>query len=486
MPPKLSKKERKLEKQRKIQEKKCLLLRQYLEREVKYGNVTRKKHEISWRKLVEKIGLEKMRDDLEYTWQLFEWALDIKDCSISALMDELDKSNEQYLMTLQNHNMVIGELLHNMHENLELLNRDFLRSLQNMKDYYNEKNKEYQEKCEEDQRIMKTLLYRMQVDNDKACRDQMTHYFCAMESFISAENQRESNEVVYSKKMAKLWNKSNAALNEHISRSDNYRAKTQKDRSALELSLITIKKNLKKIVYFVDVIKKLQAKLLFLYKTDGENLRNLNKNHEEFTTYLFILKNKLFRDNTLDTNRGKLLVHGCQNTLDHFRKICRKGEMIIRLMSVNRRYETSSEKVLPYPSQDSYRSSRLEIHKGNSLDEKLILFYQKMATVDASRIALVEEKKLLQLERMQIKKKFQDFCECLDCFNKFPRPKREKKLKTFGYFERTEMTTFYGWKHQMREDMATKQKLREIRKKMIPDEVDEQLNIAKENAQNLE
>lgn len=132
MPPKekkLSKKERKLEKQRKNQEKKCILLLEYLEREVKYGNVTRRKHERSWKELVMKVGLEKIRDDLEYTWQLFEWALDIKDCEISELMDELNHVNEQYSLTLQNHNMAIQGLLYTLRDDLKRQNDEFLVSV---------------------------------------------------------------------------------------------------------------------------------------------------------------------------------------------------------------------------------------------------------------------------------------------------------------------------------------------------------------------
>lgn len=256
-----------------------------------------------------------------------------------------------------------------------------------MRNHFHEKNWEIKEKFEGIQHSMKTLLYRMEVDNETSCRDQMTHYFCLLESFTAAENQRESCEVIYTKKMMTLWNKSRIILNQHISKCDKSIAKTQKDRIALELSQTTIRKNLKKILYFMEVIKKLQAKLTFLYNTDGERLRQLEENHEEFTTYLFILKDKLFRDNTLDTNRKKLLVYSSQKTLDHFRRICRNGELLVRSISVNRRYETSNEKVLSYPIDPNLKltSSKADTQKSNLAGEKLFFFYQRMAAAETIR-----------------------------------------------------------------------------------------------------
>lgn len=228
----------------------------------------------------------------------------------------------------------------------------------------------------------------MEFDNEHSCRDQMTHYFCLMESFTAAESERESVEEIYSKKMTKMWNKSQEILNQHVSKSQNYTSTAQKDKAAFDLSEFTVKRNLKKILYFIKVIKKLQTKLSFLYSTDGERLRQLVENHEEFTNYLFILKGKLFKDNSLDASRKRLLVHSAQKTLDNFRRIFRKGELLVRNLSVNRRYETSTEKVLPYPVHErplKISTSKTEMSKGCSMTEKLFFFYQKMAAADTSR-----------------------------------------------------------------------------------------------------
>ncbi|XP_045474311.1 uncharacterized protein LOC123680451 isoform X1 [Harmonia axyridis] len=472
MPPKekKTKLERKLEKQKRNQEKKRVLLFDHLEREVKYGLLTRKKHERSWKQFVAKIGLERIREDLDYTWQIFEWTLDIKDCTISGLMDELNFSNEQYTMTLRNHNMVIRQLLKQMDQELQKQNEDYLKSLQEMKNYYQEKNKEFIERCEEMKITIKTLLYRMEVDSDNICRERMTRYFCVLESYNAAENQRESVEVIFSKKMSRIYNQSKQIYNENLSRNEFFAKIAHKEIMALEQSKTIIRINLKKIVYLIDVIKKLQAKLYFLFNTDGERLRQLQENHEEFTTYLFILKEKLFKDNTLDTERKKLLVYRVQNALDYLRSICRKGELLMKFMSVNRRYETVEEKVLCYPINQEYSlkvSSSKVHHEANMLGEKLFLFHQKMAKADASRVALMEEKKILELERMQIRKKIQDFCMCCDCESKYPTLKREKNERPLGFWERTELSTFLKWRYQVKKDEEIKVQVHEIRKRIF-------------------
>lgn len=97
----------------------------------------------------------------------------------------------------------------------------------------------------------------------------------------------------------------------------------------------------------------------------------------------------------------------------------------------------------------------------------------------------MEEKKVLQLEQIQIRRKFQDFCGCVNCDSQFSIPKREKGKRTFSYFEKSDFSTFFKMYHQLGENSATKEKLREMRKKILAAEEEERQRTFQENFHNL-
>lgn len=130
--PKLTPEERKAlkaakkaEKKQKLIEKKKQVRRDYLGREVKYGELTLKKHEKEWRQMLINLALPKMREDLEFAWHNFERVVDCKDFVISLLMDELKDAEEQYLMNNRNHAEHIDKLIDMFRVQIEEIHHDY-------------------------------------------------------------------------------------------------------------------------------------------------------------------------------------------------------------------------------------------------------------------------------------------------------------------------------------------------------------------------
>lgn len=121
---KAAKAAKKAEKKLKQIEKKKQVKRDYLGREVKYGELTLKRYEREWRRMLINISLPKMREDLEFAWHNFERVIDCKNFTISLLMDEIRDSEQQYVMNVRNHMEHIDKLIDLFRMQLEELEAD--------------------------------------------------------------------------------------------------------------------------------------------------------------------------------------------------------------------------------------------------------------------------------------------------------------------------------------------------------------------------
>lgn len=131
MPPKLTPEEKKAakaakkaEKKQQLIEKKKQIKRDQLDREVKYGDLTIKKHEKEWRLMLINIALPKMKEDLEFAWHNFERVIDCKNFTISLLMDEIRDAEQQYVLNTKNHMEHIDKLIDLFRMHLEELQID--------------------------------------------------------------------------------------------------------------------------------------------------------------------------------------------------------------------------------------------------------------------------------------------------------------------------------------------------------------------------
>ncbi|KAK9876901.1 hypothetical protein WA026_015937 [Henosepilachna vigintioctopunctata] len=408
MPPnklRLSKKQKRLERKRREIEKKRSNFLEYLRREIKYGNITRRRYEKKWKELLTKLSLEKTREDLEYSWQSFEWMLDMKDFVISKLMDELKKANDQATTSLENHIARIEMFMSQYKKVLESMHTDYLKELENLKAYYKVQDEEYAKANELQQNVLKSVLFRMEQDTGMFFKEQMAEKYIFFESrtneYLNASEQLETD---FDRKIGKIWSKCEEAYNAYMRA---YKRKTKEFQNYCEAykeALESNDRNLRIIVHLGKVQKALQAKLENLYNIYGRRLDHLTVDLERYRRVLSTLVGKVTADMDADDAHIKLVVSCCVKTLDYLERLTRKGELLEKMMWCNKKYETLHEKVLPYPTGKSALKAKKEINV------KLLLFHFKMANVNSTRMALNEEKKFLKLENTMLTKKLENYC----------------------------------------------------------------------------
>lgn len=136
MPPKLSPEEKKklaaqkraLKKQQQI-EKKKQLKRDVLTRELQYSDLTVRRHEKEWKKMLIQISLPEMKNELLLAWHNFERIIDCKDFVISLLMDEIREAEEQYMMNCKNHIEHIDKMIDLFRETMEEMHSNYDREV---------------------------------------------------------------------------------------------------------------------------------------------------------------------------------------------------------------------------------------------------------------------------------------------------------------------------------------------------------------------
>ncbi|XP_018328124.1 dynein regulatory complex subunit 2-like [Agrilus planipennis] len=419
------KKEKKLQKKLEKERKQKQIKVDYLTREIKYGQLTVSRHEKNWRRMLIDITLPRMREDLQFAWHNFERVVDTKDFTISLLMDELGEAEEQYLMNFRQHC-----------DNIDLLIRRFRDRLDDLKDDYEDSLNKLQAACEEEQNVyqqtisdgedyLKMMIYGLDQDMREYEKKVRSTYLSRID-----EDQRDYNDIIQTLRMdlenalTNLWNKSKKFVKDFekqtAQRKQNYLALLEQDNAVQA----QIRQNLRRMAKNANLLKNLREENTELIRSRTEKLNSYDNERLYLANCFGTLKKILKEDVGIDDQNISLVTILSNDIMDFLNKIGGKGERILKLSAVCRKFETKEEKVLPFPlpepknvvdaEADDNEPLSLENDTFNAVAE-LDLFWQRVAQKDASRYSLNEEREFLIRENDILKRRLHKYCQCVSC-----------------------------------------------------------------------
>lgn len=424
--PKLTPEERKrLRLEKKAEKKKQALLKKrqqkfdHLEREVKYGNLTIKRHEKNWRSMLIKIAIPRMREDLEFAWHNFERVIDAKDFTISLLMDELKDAEEQYMCNLRNHVENIDKLIEMFRDRLEELNENNTRELEALQADAEKEAENIRLSSTDGENYLKTMLYSLELvrkNQEKKVRGELL-------SRIDEEGTKYSDIIQRMRGglengLIRMWNTTEAFLEEYKTRT----ARRNRDYLSLKEqddSMQTVlKEQLNKIRHFYQLIKKLKENHGTLEKDRNNTIADLSDEKQFFCGAYATLKQHLIEDIATDQKNIFLLTTKSTESVSTLKKVKKKGELILTLSAISRKMETEKEKISSFPIPPTAKQggkSTADLITTDSMNEELNLFWCKVAQADALRYSINEERIFLQRQNKILKAKIHKYCQCLDC-----------------------------------------------------------------------
>lgn len=391
----------------------------HLEREVKYGNLTVKRHEKKWRAMLLRIALPRMREDLQYAWHNFERVIDAKDFTISLLMDEIRDAEEQYMMNLKSHVENIDSLIDNFKIRVKELRENGERDIAELTNYAASEADGMQAVFKDGEDCLKTMLYGLEMirkAQEKKGRGELL-------SKIDEEDTKYTDIVqrmraALETKLVHLWDKTDNFLEEYYKRTDSRKAiyleLAEEDailQTVLSRQLITINAS-------HDFIKILRERYAKVVKQKSKSIADL-ENEKNFLTDSFnTLKLRLEGDLGVDSDNIKYLTSNSNSAIEFLKDLKQKGRRILKMMGICRQLETEKEKILGFPEAQIPKLLGKSIIDLRSLDmehDDLHMFWCKVAMVDTHRYSMNEEREFLRRENRLLKLKIHKFCECLDC-----------------------------------------------------------------------
>lgn len=342
--------QKKADRKARAEEKKKQLKYDHLERELRYGALTIQRHEKNWKKMLLDIAIPEMRKELEYAWHNFERVIDAKDFHISLLMDEIRDSEEQYMMNIRSHCENVDKLIKLFKEQLDELKVDNENAVQKLKADNEVEVSKIMSVHKDTEDFLNMMLYGLEM----TLKEQEQYIRCEYCSRIDEEIGKNAETLqklrfVIHKEFAKLWNTIQEFLQEYgkkvAERKKQYEFLNSQDEQVNSL----LRSQLEKIRQMNGVIKHLRQKHLLLLNTQGQKVNDLLMERQFFADSFWALKTQLEDEISTDNKNLTLLTVETNDSVKYLKELEKKGEQILTLAALCRKFETLEEKVLPFP-----------------------------------------------------------------------------------------------------------------------------------------
>ncbi|KAJ8944690.1 hypothetical protein NQ318_015898 [Aromia moschata] len=406
MPPKLTPEEKKALKAAKKEEKKRQKIEQdkqvnrdYLGREVKYGQLTLKRHKREWRQMLVNLALPKMREDLEFAWHNFERVVDCKNFTISLLMDELKEAEDSYMLNAKNQVECIDKLIGLFNERIEELQADYENEIVKFQEQHEQYCEQLRLSAEDEENHIKTVQYMLEVAMKEATQNIRTDYFSKQSS---VENKYVLNMKVtkgtLEKKLQNIMKEAVKFFHSYSVRIEQIKMKHDELKSQDDPIQELLLTQLEKIRKACEYLKVLRVKLNDSQEVLGQKLKEAHHENDFFSNTFSLLKTRLEIDRKKDMQQLICLTVNFNKTFDYLKSLQGKVENILQLSAVCRKLETEKEKVVPFPvTIQRILSDPDDKDEGpKEFLPSMDLFWQRVAQVEASRYALNEEKECIK------------------------------------------------------------------------------------------
>ncbi|GJQ74531.1 hypothetical protein Trydic_g21396 [Trypoxylus dichotomus] len=421
--------QKKADRKARAEERKKQLKYDQLTRELRYGALNIQRHEKNWKKMLLDIAIPEMRKELEYAWHSFERIIDAKDFHISLLMDEIRNSEEQYMMNIRSHCENVDRLIQLFKEQLEELKVDNENAVQDLQANNEMEVAKINSVHKDTEDFLNMMLYGLEM----TLKEQEQYIRCEYCSRIDEEIGKNAEilqklRFIIHKEFAKLWNSVQEFLEEYAKRVTERRKQYDFLNNQDEQVNTLLRNQLEKIRQMNNLIKKLKQNYLFLQNTQGQKVTDLLMERQFFADSFWALKTQLEDEINTDNKNLTLLTVQTNDSIKHLKELEKKGEQILSLAALCRKYETIKEKVMPFPmlGKTSYKTPlEIDIDFFDDIMD-LKLFWKRIGRADAVRYSLYEEKEYLIQENKELRKMIHEYCQCLNCAA-FPPPQTRRK-----------------------------------------------------------
>ncbi|VVD04689.1 unnamed protein product [Leptidea sinapis] len=396
--------------------------REELRREMAAQALKRGELDKNWRELMLKIKEPVFRQDIEVLWHVFDRVYDKKDHLINCTMKLMNVAEDQFQRTIASFCDTIDTMINKfLAEMEELSQNNNIKTKNLLKLGQHEATRIMTDHVAAETHLQLLIFHGHTTADTEVWAKRGENLVKEDEERNKYANDRENLRSYLENNLNTMWDEYKAVLKTYVTETAENQKRVRKLRRKENLMADVIASQAKKIANSDDLLRRLRTEL-GAYES-GTKQAVFRDRRDRHRAACFNLKKGMIDGCALDERQLTLLVKESDDTLEWLRAAHKKGEKILRLAALCRRYETQREKVMPYGSNLPHPpvESKVCVRKQNSEDalvtnamastSGLTRLWQKVAKADLSRKALWREKSLLEEENALIIRKVQEYQE---------------------------------------------------------------------------
>lgn len=301
-----------------------------LTRETRYSNLTIKRHEREWRKMLTKITLPTSRDDLKYAWRLLELTVDARDFAISLLMDEIRRDNDKSLLAFKAHAENIDRLMTFFRDRLDELRAEFDDAVKEMRKDIGQKMDEWlRESCGDTKAIR--LVVTLGNERNKRESSEARGLFLSAIDMMRSLSKTAIIDMFVGKasRIKNLFEEARSIMDKY----EEYTRKTQKESEELYSQDAAVqelmKQQMEKIEGMCQVTEKLNEKYRILMQSKALLIESRMREYTYLSTTLIALQKKIERQSKKDDNNIGYVIYHSQIIINELTKIRDLGRKVM-------------------------------------------------------------------------------------------------------------------------------------------------------------
>uniref|UniRef100_A0A8C3YP33 Dynein regulatory complex subunit 2 n=1 Tax=Catagonus wagneri TaxID=51154 RepID=A0A8C3YP33_9CETA len=348
--------------------KKERLLNQFLKdklaKEEQNSALNLNKINTQWRTVLREVKTRELHKDIEILSQTFERVVDCKDSVIKSLAKDLSEAEEQYAHALRSHLHNIDQLLALQRCRLGLLEENYNMELEALTKEFETERKTIIDQHEKEIRYLQDVFMAMEqnyIDSEYESKLE----FQSMWDDLKNKNLEEKHflRLQLENVVEDLWRRFQDALKNYTDATEDRKIAFETLKVKDEKSSKEIEAQMKKIQRLQDSIIILKGKIMVHNRESEEQNQDIRDDKELVLVQLRKLKAQRTQARGVSQENLVKLTLESNAALEALRKTVDKGEKILKLAEICRKFETEEEKVLPFYSSVLTPEEQEEIEK---------------------------------------------------------------------------------------------------------------------------
>ncbi|XP_060022339.1 dynein regulatory complex subunit 2 [Lagenorhynchus albirostris] len=304
-----------------------------------------------WRTVLREVKTRELHKDIEILSRTFERVVDCKDGVIKSLVKDLSEAEEQYAHALRSHLHNIDRLLALQRRRLSLLEESYNVELEALTKEFETERKTIIDQHEKEIHYLQDVFVAM----EQNCLDseyESKLEFQSMWEDLKNKNLEEKHflRLQLEHTVEDLWRRFQDALKNYTDATEDRKIAFETLKAKDEKSCKEIEAQMKKIQRLQDSIIILKGKIMVHGRESEEQNQDIREDKELVLVQLRKLKAQRTQARGISQENLVKLTLESNATLKALRKIVDKGEKVLKLAEICRKFETEEEKVLPFYS----------------------------------------------------------------------------------------------------------------------------------------